>query len=70
MLKVIFSFFIFVHVLCDFYFQTEKTAKKKRTDPRWVLYHAIMYAGIAAALFIIFMPDLEDKYIVLSGIFH
>ena len=70
MKKEIFSLFLLIHVLCDFYFQSSKIAERKRTSFKWVLCHIIIYTVIAAALFIIFLPGVKLKYIVLFSVFH
>ena len=63
MMKYTFMIFVIVHILCDFYFQTENTALKKQTQFKWVLYHSFIYGGTAALLFFIFLPQLNWKYI-------
>ncbi len=70
MKKEVFSLFLLIHVLCDFYFQSSKTAERKRTSFKWVLYHILIYTGIATVLFIIFLPGLKLKYIVLFSVSH
>ncbi len=54
--------FVIIHVICDFYCQTEKTAAKKRAYFKWVVYHAVVYGITALLFFIIFLPGLEVKY--------
>ena len=70
MIKYTLMIFLIVHILCDFYFQTEKMAAKKAADFRWVLYHLIVYASVASMLFIIFLPGLEWKYVFCFALFH
>lgn len=70
MMKYTFIVFVIVHILCDFYFQTEKTAFKKQTQIKWVLYHSLIYGGMAVLLFMVFLPYLDWKYMACFICFH
>ncbi len=70
MIKDTFLFFIVLHVLCDFYFQTETMAVKKQTELKWVFYHSVLYGIAAALIFLFFMPGLNGKYVAFFCFSH
>lgn len=70
MIKDTFLFLIVLHVLCDFYFQTETMAVKKQTELKWVFYHSILYGMAAALIFWFFMPGLNGKYVAFFCFSH
>lgn len=70
MMKFIFIIFLIVHLLCDFYFQTEKMALRKRTELKWVLYHSVIYGGMSILLFVLFLPGLNWRYMICFAISH
>lgn len=47
---------LIIHVLCDFYFQSQKMAEYKRRQFSWVLIHCGLYAAAAIAVFAVVMP--------------
>lgn len=69
-MKWMFVIFFLVHILCDFYFQTETMALKKRTELKWVVYHSILYGGAAILLFILFLPGLNWRCMACFAISH
>lgn len=70
MLKGTFLLFLVVHILCDFYFQTETVATKKEEELRWVMYHTCIYGGISFLLFAMFLPGLSWKYTLFFVLSH
>ena len=48
MLKIIFCFFLTMHVLGDFYFQGENQANEKRTSYKHLLVHSFIYLLVYA----------------------
>lgn len=62
--------FVIIHVICDFYCQTEKIAEKKQADFKWTVYHVAVYGLAAFSLFIIFLPGLEVKYAAVFILSH
>lgn len=69
-IKSVFSLLLLVHVLCDFYFQTEKVALKKRENWRWVLFHSAVYVTAAGFLLYILLPGLPYQYVIAFGLSH
>ena len=68
--KEIFTFLLLVHILGDFYFQSESMAFKKEDDIKWVIYHSIVY-GIVALLFVKMMSiGFDNKYILILIVSH
>ena len=66
----IFTFLLLVHILGDFYFQSESMAIKKEKDIKWVVYHSIVY-GIVTLLFIKMMSiNFDNKYIFILVVSH
>lgn len=43
MFRVLFCYFLLVHILGDFYFQSDRLADKKKTSYRSVLLHGLIY---------------------------
>lgn len=70
MLKGTFLLFLVVHILCDFYFQTETVAAKKEAELRWVMYHTCIYGGISFLFFAMFLPGLSWKYTLFFVLSH
>lgn len=48
--RSIFFLLLFVHILGDFYFQSQTTARKKVKKLKWVSYHCIIYGVISFVL--------------------
>ncbi|MEA4926262.1 MAG: DUF3307 domain-containing protein [Syntrophomonadaceae bacterium] len=46
MFKLLFSFFILLHIIGDFYLQTDNISKRKNEQYRYVFLHSIIYAVI------------------------
>jgi len=69
-LRYTFLLFFVIHLLCDYYFQTEGIALKKKTELRWVLYHALLYGVNSILLFVLFMPGLSWKHILIFILSH
>ena len=65
-----FTVFLIVHVLCDFYLQSQKMADKKQHDFLAVLRHSLFYAVEAGCLFMILMPGLAWCYILAFVLLH
>ena len=59
-----------VHVLCDFYFQTEKTARYKQEKLKWVIMHSVMYTGIAVIMILILAPGVPWIWVLAFVMSH
>lgn len=70
MIKHVFIIFLLIHVIGDFYLQTEKTAQRKQKQYRWTFYHIVVYALSSIFIFIIFFPGIQMKYIVWFIVSH
>lgn len=70
MLKYNFLVLLIIHILCDFYFQTEKMAKIKREKIQGVLQHSIIYFGSSAILIYMVMPGLPIYCFLSVAISH
>lgn len=70
MIKYTLTVFLTIHILCDFYFQTEKMALRKQTDFRGVIYHAMIYGGAALALLEVFFPGIPGYYTISFALVH
>lgn len=70
MIKYMFMVLLSIHVLGDFYFQTEVIAQKKKEKLEWVLLHSVIYAAISGVLFLIVMPGLPNTYLWTFVISH
>lgn len=70
MIKYIFFMLLTIHLLCDFYLQSEKMAECKKNNILWVLLHSVLYAVVAAIVFVVVMPGLPWKYIGWFVISH
>lgn len=46
MFKLVLSFFMLMHILGDFYFQTDKMAQRKRTKYRYVVGYSLLYMAV------------------------
>lgn len=64
MIKYNFIVLLIIHVLCDFYFQSEKVAANKQKKFVWVVLHSILYALPAMIFLIIIMPGLPMRYLI------
>ena len=70
MIKTMFLFFLMIHILCDFYFQTEEMAARKQADVKWVLLHSVLYAGVSAIIFRVFLPGFNRRGILYFSLSH
>lgn len=64
MINLFFIILLCVHVLGDFYFQTQKMSDKKRKQFLWTVYHSLIYAVVSWILFFLFLPGLRIRYIL------
>lgn len=49
MFRVWFNYYLLVHILGDFYFQSDRLAEKKRNSYKYVLLHGLIYLIISLA---------------------
>lgn len=70
MIRYVFTVLFTIHVLGDFYFQTENMAQRKKKEFKWVLLHSIIYAVISLVLFSIIAPGLPGVYALLFAATH
>ena len=70
MTKQIWIVLMIVHVLCDFYFQTEKTARYKQEKLKWVIMHSVMYTGIAVIMILILAPGVPWIWVLAFVMSH
>lgn len=70
MIKYYFSVFLLVHILSDFYMQTESAAVKKKDFLRWTLYHCGIYAAVSLILLFVFMPGMGWQYALIFILSH
>ena len=64
MINLFFIILLCVHVLGDFYFQTQKMSDKKQKRFLWTVYHSLIYAVVSWILFFLFLPGLRIRYIL------
>lgn len=62
--KLFFTILLCVHVLGDFYFQTQKMADKKQKQFLWTVFHSLIYAACSWLLLFLFLPGLKMRYIL------
>lgn len=70
MMKYVFIILLSIHILGDFYFQTEKVAERKKKEFKWVLLHSIIYAVVSAMMISIVIPGLPYAYTLILTISH
>ena len=70
MIKTNFVILLCIHLLGDFYFQTQKMAERKQKQFSWTVYHCLIYAACAWGLFFLFMPGLSLRYIFVFSLAH
>lgn len=69
MFKEYFILLLLAHIIGDFYFQSEKMAKKKEMKIEWILLHSILYWGAFLGVSIlVFSKELFVSGMVLSVI--
>lgn len=69
-MKELFCFFCIVHILCDFYFQSQTMADKKRKNISWVLLDIVVYTISALIMFRIILTGLSWDYCMLFVVSH
>ena len=70
MIKTVFTILLCVHLLGDFYFQTQKMADRKRERFSWTIGHSLIYALCSWLLFFLFLPGMKIKYILTFVLAH
>ena len=68
--RSIFFLLLFVHILGDFYFQSQTTARKKVKKLKWVSYHCIIYGVISFVLVKLLVPNFSYSLLWLFIIGH
>ena len=64
MIKSVFTVLLCVHLLGDFYFQTQKMADKKQRQFFWTVCHCLIYGACSGLLFCFFLPGMKLRYIL------
>ena len=64
MIKSVFTILLCVHLLGDFYFQTQKMADKKQSQFFWTVCHCLIYGACSGLLFCFFLPEMKLRYIL------
>lgn len=70
MIKTVFMALLCVHLLGDFYFQTQKMADRKRESFASTIFHCLIYGVCAWVLFILFLTELKWRYIFVFVLAH
>ena len=70
MMKYTFIMLLIVHVLGDFYFQTDKMAQNKKENFKWVVGHSLIYAMISFVMIYIFVPGIPKEVAFVFVISH
>ena len=65
MIKSVFTILLCVHLLGDFYFQTQKMADKKQSQFFWTVCHCLIYGACSGLLFCFFLPGMKLRYILV-----
>ena len=60
--KYIFEVLLCIHVLGDFYFQTERMAQEKKSSPKALIKHIALYAITGSVLLKVLLPALPLKF--------
>lgn len=68
--KQIFEILLCMHVLGDFYFQTEKMAENKKSSVKVLGKHIILYGIVGGCLLKVLIPSLPMVYILAFAIAH
>ena len=68
--RSIFFLLLFVHILGDFYFQSQTTARKKVKKLKWVSYHCIIYGVISFVVVKLLVPNFSYSLLWLFIIGH
>ena len=70
MIKTVFTILLCVHLLGDFYFQTQKMADRKRERFSWTIGHSLIYTLGSWLLFFLFLPGMKIMYILAFVLAH
>lgn len=70
MIKSVFTVLLCVHLLGDFYFQTQKMADKKQGQFSWTICHCLIYGAGSWLLFFLFLPGMKLRYILAFAAAH
>ena len=68
--RSIFFLLLFVHILGDFYFQSQTTARKKVKKLKWVSYHCIIYGVNSFVLVKLLVPNFSYSLLSVFIIGH
>ncbi len=68
--REIITVLLLVHVLGDFYFQSEKMAVKKEQNYNYVIVHSVIYALVGIIGMMIFLPGISFCYMFIYAISH
>lgn len=67
MYRNLFILFVLLHVLGDFYFQTDALSEKKDSQYKYVVFHCVVYAAVfCAGTAAIWSPQMFTAILVLS----
>lgn len=70
MIKTVFAGLLLVHLLGDFYFQTQKMADRKKERFSWTVCHSLVYMLCSGILFFLFLPGMKLRYAALFVLSH
>lgn len=70
MIKHYFCVLFLVHILCDFYLQSQKMSENKQQNFLWVIIHSAVYAVVGVILLKAVIPGLPGKYLFYFAISH
>lgn len=70
MIKSVFTVLLCVHLLGDFYFQTQKMAHRKQRQFFWTICHCLIYGAGSWFLFFLFLPGMKIRYILAFVLAH
>ena len=70
MIKTVFTILLCVHLLGDFYFQTQRMADRKREKFSWTICHSFAYAVCSLLLFFLFLPGMKLRYMLAFVLAH
>ena len=70
MIKTVFTILLCVHLLGDFYFQTQRMADRKREKFSWTICHSFAYAVCSLLLFFLLLPGMKLRYMLAFVLAH
>ena len=70
MIKTVFTILLCVHLLGDFYFQTQRMADRKREKFPWTICHSFAYAVCSLLLFFLLLPGMKLRYMLAFVLAH